>query len=286
MACRRSTAFRRALITGASSGIGEAFARALPASVDLMLSGRNVARLQALADQLSHAKRAIEIAPTDLAREDQVDALVARADAWGVDLVVNNAGVGHVGRFVDNPQQAERDTVAVNVLATVLLTRGLLPGMVRRARAADRRAGLIIVASTAAFTAVPYFATYAASKAFDLVFAEALVEEMRGEPVDILALCPGATRTAFGERAGVRGFEIPGAAEPAIVAREGLSALGRVGVKITGTIDETVLTPVVLPRRLLAGVVGLGMRFVNARLGRTHGDTGVGSRMSDAGRSQ
>jgi short-subunit dehydrogenase len=237
-----------------------------------MLSGRNVARLEALAADLANGKRAVEIVPADLSREDEVHALIARADGWGVDLVVNNAGVGRLGRVVDNPPEVERDTVAVNVLATVLLTRGLLPGMVQRARAAGTRAGLIIVASTAAFTAVPFFATYAASKAFDLAFTEALVEEMRGEPVDILALCPGATRTALGERAGLAGVGIPGAASPDVVARDGLSALGRVAVKVTGTLDEAVLGPAVLPRRVLSGVLGVGMRLINARWGRGAGD--------------
>ncbi len=140
--------------------------------------------------------------------------------------MINNAGVGQFGRLVDNDPAAERDTAMLNVVAVVMLTRGLLPGMIERAAAARRRGGVVIVSSTAAFSPVPYFATYAASKAFNLYFAEALAEEMRDDPVDVLALCPGATRTAFGARAGFDGGPVPGAADPGAVAREALDVIG------------------------------------------------------------
>jgi short-subunit dehydrogenase len=106
------------------------------------------------------------------------------------------------------------------------------------------------------------FATYAASKAFDLQFTEALAEELRDEPIDVVALCPGATRTEFGPRAGWQGRGMPGAADPRDVAADALAALGRQTVCVPGRLSEAALSPVVMPRRLLTGALGLAMRFV------------------------
>ena len=105
------------------------------------------------------------------------DNLIEHAEAFGIDLLINNAVVGRLGRFLDNSVELERQTVLLNVVAVVDLTRRLLPGMLQRARAARRHAGIIVVSSTAAFAPVPFFATYAASKAFDLQFTEALAED-------------------------------------------------------------------------------------------------------------
>ncbi len=256
--------FRRALVTGATSGIGAAFADILPATTDLLLTARNEEKLADTARRLSREGRAVEIIAADLANEDDIARVVSRADAFGIDLLINNAGIGRVGRIVDNPAKAERDTAAVNVLAVVLLTRGLLPGMIARARSTASRGGVIVVASTAAFAPVPYFATYAASKAFDLSFAEALGEEMRGEPIDVLALCPGATRTNFGRRAGSTVMEAPGAADPRTVARQALRALGRQRIKVTGGLSEAAFSPFLLPRRLITFGLGALMHIAAA----------------------
>lgn len=254
--------YQRAVVTGASSGIGTAFAEALPLTTDLLLTGRNKEKLEEAARRLAADGRRVEIVVADLAVEREVEQLIEQADAFGVDLLINNAGVGRLGRIIDNPAKAERDTAAINVLAVVLLTRRLLPGMIARARSTGGRAGIIIVASTAAFTPVPYFATYAASKAFDLSFAEALGEEMRDEPVDVLALCPGATRTRFGGSAGFTGMDLPGAANPQTVARQALRALGRQRIKVTGSVSGPVFSPFVLPRRVAAMGIGVLMRLL------------------------
>ena len=256
---------QRALITGASSGIGLAFARELPASTHLLLTGRDPQRLAQAADQLARLGRTIETHAADLTRQEDRDHLIGHADAFGIDLLINNAGAGQLGRFLANDPATERDTVLLNVVAVVDLTRRLLPGMLERARVSRRRAGVIIVASTAAFAPVPYFATYAASKAFDLNFAEALAEELRRDPVDVLALCPGATRSAFGGRAGYPSGSLPGAADPQDVAAHGLAALGRQSVFVAGLLNQAALGPVVLPRRLVTGAVGLAMRLVAGR---------------------
>ena len=96
-------------------------------------------------------------------------------------------------------------------------------------------------------------------------FAEALAEELRREPVDVLALCPGATRSAFGARAGYRSGDLPGSADPQDVAAHGLAALGRQSVFVAGLLNQAALGPVVLPRRLVTGAVGLAMRLVAGR---------------------
>lgn len=254
--------YRRALITGATSGIGSAFARRLPATTDLMLTGRDLARLNEEAQRAARPGRRVEVLAADLTLQQDRDRLVARAEEFDVDLLINNAGAGRLGRFLDSPADTEQQTVLLNVVAVVDLTRRLLPGMLARAQETHRRAGLIVVASTAAFAAVPMFATYAASKAFDLQFTEALAEELRDEPIDVVALCPGATRTNFGARAGWRSSGLPGAADPGDVAADALDSLGRETVCVPGRLREVALTPVVMPRRLLTGALGLAMRFV------------------------
>lgn len=258
-------AYRRALITGATSGIGRAFAEVLPPTTDLLLVGRNPAALAEVERKLARPGRTIETVEADLADEASVATVVARGDAFGIDLLINNAGVGRLGAVVSNPPASERNAVAVNVMAVVLLTRGLVPGMIARARGDRRRAGLIILASTAAFGPVPYFTTYAASKAFDLSFAEGVAEELRGQPIDVLALCPGATRSQFGARAGFSGGNLPGALDPHTVARQGLAALGRHRVKVTG-IDQAYLNPALLPRCVATRVLGGVMRAVVDRM--------------------
>jgi hypothetical protein len=155
--------------------------------------------------------------------------------------------------------------------------------MIARADSAGSTAGIIIIASTAAFTSVPYFATYAASKAFNLSFAEALGEEMRGEPVDILALCPGATRTSFGDSAGFTGMAVPGAADPQTVARQALRALGRQRIKVTGNIDEAALALFLLPRRLATYGIGALMRFVAATMSGGDSESQARTRRADRG---
>ncbi|MGE5442441.1 MAG: SDR family NAD(P)-dependent oxidoreductase [Bacteroidota bacterium] len=259
--------YRRALVTGATSGIGGAFSDELPNRTDLLLTGRDLQRLSQAADRLTRPGRVIETHPADLTDAGARDRLIEHADAFGVDLLINNAGTGRLGRFLDNPPDVEQETVLLNVVAVVDLTRRLLPGMLERARAGRRRAGLIVVSSTTAFAPVPFFATYAASKTFALQFTEALAEELRGEPIDVLALCPGATRTGFERHAGHRPGNIPAAGEPRDVAAEGLAALGRDTVRVVGRLNQAALGPVVLPRRLVTGAIGLAMRFVTARAG-------------------
>ena len=170
----------------------------------------------------------------DLATAEGRQAVIGFAEGQGVDLLINNAGVGYLGPVTDNPPERESEMAQLNIVAPVEITRALLPGMLKRAEGGSR-GGIIFVASAAAFMPIPLFATYAASKAFLLHYAEALAEELSDTPVDVLALCPGATKTRFFERANITRFDrlhqMHGADR---VAQEGLQALGRRVVHVVG----------------------------------------------------
>lgn len=246
--------FRTALITGASSGIGMAFARTLPRATNLLLTGRNHEKLVALAGELALNGREVRTVTADLATAEGRRAVTGAAEDAAIDLLINNAGLGRIGRVVDNTAEREAEMVQVNIVAASELTRALLPGMLKRAHEAGqsgspRRGGIIFVASAAAFMPLPYFATYAASKAFLLHYAEALAEELSHEPVDVLALCPGATETQFFERAGVERPSLTTLHTAERVAREGLQMLGQREVHVVGPTNYlTSLVSRFLPR--------------------------------------
>lgn len=185
-----------ALITGASSGIGESFAYALAhQNYDLVLVARRQDRLQAVAAKAMEIGAArTEIVAADLGRSGAPLELQARLAAVPieVDYLINNAGFGTTGRFDRLPLAREIDEIELNVTALVALTRLFLPPMVERGRGT-----IINVASTAAFQPLPYMATYAATKAFVLSFTEAVATETAGTGVRIMALCPGPVRTEF-----------------------------------------------------------------------------------------
>jgi uncharacterized protein len=215
-----------AVVTGASSGIGWALAEQLAAGgAHLVLTARRRERLEQLAARLRSAHRIpIEVFPADLAEAGSPQEIFTFTESRGmvVDLLVNNAGYGAYGEFHTSDRARQLGMVQVNCAAVVHLTHLFLPGMIER-----RRGDILIVASTAAFQPVPYISTYAATKAFDLLFAEALAEEMARYGVRVCALCPGATATEFGSVAGTRQRSgIEGEQETAAkVARVGLEAL-------------------------------------------------------------
>jgi uncharacterized protein len=188
-----------ALVTGASSGIGTAFARALAARDEhVVLVARREDRLRALAAEVGGEARATVI-PADLAAPDAAARLRSAVEARGlaVDLLVNCAGLGHTAPFDAQASDVVRAMIDVNVRALVELTQQLLPGMKARGRGR-----IVNVASTAAFQPVPYLTVYAATKSFVLSFTEALAEELRGSGVVVQALCPGITATEFLDVAG------------------------------------------------------------------------------------
>ena len=248
-------AFRSALITGASSGIGAAFARGLPRATALLLAGRDRDHLTRLAHELASPGRVVRIVAADLSEDSERGAAIAAAESAEVDLVINNAGIGKLGRVIENTPERESEMVKVNALTPVEICRALIPGMLRRAESRQSRAGIINVSSAAAFQPMPFFATYAASKAFLLHYTEALAEELSDRAIDILALCPGATKTRFFERAGIEhlGFTMH---EPERVVREGLQALGHRTVHIVGPGNYLATAAMrFLPRRIVTAAV-------------------------------
>jgi short-subunit dehydrogenase len=195
-----------ALVTGASSGIGAAVARELAARGHaLILVARREQRLRSLADELAgeHGVSA-EVIAADLADADgreRVHSEIAARGRW-VEVLVNNAGFGSRGRFVDNDTARMVEMVEVNSAAVVDLSGRFLPGMVNRGRGA-----VINIASAASFQPLPGSAVYAATKAFVLSFSEAVRTELRGSGVSVTAVCPGPVETEFTEAAGMSGVE-------------------------------------------------------------------------------
>ncbi|HET7106288.1 MAG TPA: SDR family oxidoreductase [Candidatus Acidoferrum sp.] len=213
-----------ALITGASAGIGVALAEELAAGgTHLVLTARRLDRLQDVADGL-RKKYGIQtqVFAADLAKREAPGEIHAFAKEKGlrIDLLINNAGFGQYGEVPDVETQRLLDMVEVNCTAVVHLTRLFLPDMVAR-----RSGDILILASTAAFQAVPYISTYAATKAFDLFFAEGLAEEMKPHGIRVCALCPGSTESEFHAVAGQEAFTARNQETAEKVARTGLQAL-------------------------------------------------------------
>lgn len=187
---------RWTLITGASAGIGKAFAEELAAGgSNLVLTARRADRLDELARRLAAShKVAVECVSADLEQPDAPAAVYAATQAKGlqIDFLINNAGYGDYGEFWKTDLARQTGMVRLNCAAVVHLTHLYLPDMVKR-----RRGDVLILASTAAFQAVPYMAVYSATKAFDLLFAEGLAQEVKKHGVRVCALCPGATVSEF-----------------------------------------------------------------------------------------
>ena len=212
-----------ALVTGASAGIGVALAEELAfGGTKLVLTARRKDRLDALARRLATTyKVQTEAFAVDLADPSAPEKILALTKEKGIeiDLLINNAGFGQYGEFPSVEKQRLLDMVQVNCSAVVHLTHLFLHGMVAR-----RRGDILILASTASFQAVPYISTYAATKAFDLLFAEGLAEELKPYGIHVCALCPGSTESEFHAISGQEKFQ--GKMETAKkVAHTGLQAL-------------------------------------------------------------
>ncbi len=214
---------RTALVTGASSGIGADMARQLGAAgAHVVLIARSEEALAAVADEIRGAGGTATVIAADLEPRDAAAALTARLGAAGVevDVLINNAGFGAQGPFLDASAEQAEGMVGLNAMALTSLTRRLLPAMVARGRG-----GVLNVASTAAFVPAPSFAVYAATKAYVLSFSSALRAETRGTGVHVSCLCPGPVRTGFADRAGMDDAFFAGSLPSATVARQGLAGL-------------------------------------------------------------
>jgi short-subunit dehydrogenase len=248
-----------ALITGASSGIGLELARICAAGKrDVMLvarSARNLAELAAALER-EHDIRAYVVA-ADLSTGEGVERIVSRVAELRltVELLVNNAGFGVYGPFVQTPLESELQMIHVNIVALTQLTKRLLPPMLAR------RSGRILnVASTAAFLPGPLMAVYYATKAYVLSFSEAIANEVAGSGVTVTAFCPGPTQSNFqavaglGESKLVFGKTLPSARDVATAGYDGMMA-GK-PVVIPGISNKVVANaPRLLPRATMAKIV-------------------------------
>lgn len=228
MASKRNHSQRQtALVTGGSGGIGLELAKVLARhQFDLVLVARNRDTLEAAAGQLEGTFGiTAHVFASDLKRAESPQTIFdfLTNEGIAVDALVNNAGFGLGGEFVETELQRELDMIQVNIAALTHLTKLFVPGMVKR------QSGRVLnVASTAAFQPGPLMAVYYATKAYVLSFSEALAEELRNTGVTVTALCPGPTGTAFGEVAQVassRLFKAFGVADAAGVAEYGFEAM-------------------------------------------------------------
>ena len=242
------------LITGASAGLGEGFARALAAErKDLILTARRVDRLEALAAELRVKHDvAVHLFPADLTDPDAPAKLLADIAAAGLEIeqLVNNAGFGMQGGFAAGDATDQLGMIDLNCRALVALTHGVLPTMIAR-----KSGGVLNIASTASFQPGPWMAVYYATKAFVLSFSEAIHEEVRPHGIRVAALCPGPTRTEFADRAGMGDsalFKTFGSSADAVV-RDGLKALANnQAVRISGAANVVMAESIRLTPRFLA----------------------------------
>ncbi len=215
------------LITGASAGLGESFARALAAEKkNLLLVARRLDRLQTLAAELKALHKIdVFVESCDLASPGAVAQLMSKVAAQNltIDCLVNNAGFGLNGTFADLDGTQQANMITLNCTALVELCHGVLPNMIAR-----KSGSILNVASTAAFQAGPMMAVYYASKAFVLSFSEALHEEVKGQGIRVSCLCPGPTQTEFFDAAAMKKSALKKmAGKPEQVVRDGLDALKR-----------------------------------------------------------
>ncbi|WP_240418616.1 SDR family NAD(P)-dependent oxidoreductase [Paenibacillus periandrae] len=215
---------KTALITGASSGIGEAFAYSLAAKkCNLILVARNHSKLKVLAEKLTEAYNVkTTVIAIDLSAPDAPQVLFqeVQKQQLKVDFLINNAGFATYGYFEQVSGVRQHEEVMLNVSALVDITHAFMPDLLR-----NQDGVLINVSSTAAFQPDPYMAVYGATKAFVLSFSEALWAENRKRGLKVLALCPGATETSFFDIVGSDEASVGSRQSPSTVVHNALKAL-------------------------------------------------------------
>jgi len=251
------------LITGASSGIGEAFARALAArGNNLLLVARSEDKLTRLCSELGRTSSIhCQHVGLDLSKPDSPSRLFEETKNRGleIDLLINNAGFGSMGEFATLDVAHELNMIDLNVHSLVELSYRFLQPMRER-----KRGAIINVASTAGFQPVPYMATYAATKAFVLSFSEALWEENRAYGIEVLALCPGVTQTGFFAAADIQKPPARTIETPEQVVETALRGLKRRKSSIISGAPNKfmVATERLIPRSFVLRTIGSVMRGV------------------------
>jgi short-subunit dehydrogenase len=248
-----------ALVTGASSGIGEQFALQLAEKgFDLLLTARREPQLQALKAKLEREHGiSVNYLPCDLSDPQQVAGLIERALAVEVGLVISNAGYGvPKGAYLSIEPAALDDMYQANSLAPARIARALLPSMVARGRG-----GFIFTGSIEGDVVIPWSSSYAATKAFLHSLVLGLWHEVKGSGVDILLLAPGATDTDAPLKQGISRDQLAGLMSPALVAQMALQQLGRRPHFIPGIQNRWFVGLLrLLPRKLAISLAGYGMQ--------------------------
>lgn len=227
-----------ALVTGASSGIGQSFARRLAAEgfLKIVLVARREERLLQLKAELEAQRGCACVAVAlDLGAPGATQSLVRRLESLGVsgvDVVINNAGFGLLGAFESLPSDKVSAMIDLNCRAVVEIAHAFLPGMKQR-----RRGAMIITSSVVGTVPAPWFSVYAATKAFDLYLGEALHGECKGTGVDVLTVLPGLTRTEFHAGLGDRDYHSP-YRTPEQVVQSSLNALGKKSIVVDGAFNK------------------------------------------------
>jgi short-subunit dehydrogenase len=242
-----------ALITGASSGIGEEFAVQLAArGAGLVLVARRAGKLEQLHAALLERQPGltVDVIAADLSEPGSAAEVARQVESAGrrIDVLINNAGSAFHGQFADQDPERVASQIQLNAGSVAALTARFLPPMLRAGN------GLVInVASTAAFQPVPTMAVYAATKAFVLSFTEAVWQETLGSGVRVLALCPGATETGFFAAAAEEPFMTRGRQTPQQVVHTALTAVGKTSpTVVSGWMNRlTVIGPRFMPRRFV-----------------------------------
>lgn len=257
--------YKTALITGASSGIGAAFAATLArAGTDLILVARSEDKLRTLAGELTRETgRNIQVIAADLSKPECGVKLARQVAAleMSVDLLINNAGFGTQGRFETQDPGREAEQIRLNCSAVVDLSHAFLPAMLEA-----RHGAIINIASSAAFQPMPFFSVYAATKAFVYSFSDGLGYEVRDRGVHVMSVCPGPVDTAFFEATGVHNLrkKVPSgtmvSAQVVVDASlAGLASRSRVVVP-GGMTKLAAFASAITPRGVLTRVIGRVMR--------------------------
>jgi short-subunit dehydrogenase len=247
-----------AVIAGASVGLGEAFARQLAShGLNLLLLARGQAALDMLAADLRGAHGIdVRVLATDLARPDLSDVVQGVATGLEVGLLVYNAAASSIGPFLDRPVEDHLRVIDVNCRGPVVLAH-----LFGKAMAARKRGGIVLMTSTAGSQGGPWIATYAASKAFNLLLAEALWDELLASNVHVIACRAGATRTPGYAASQPRPSRVP-LLDPNHVAKKTLAALGRGPSIVPGAFYRfsAFIMDRLLPRRLAIRIMGRATR--------------------------
>ena len=248
-----------ALVTGASSGIGEAFVRELSSQgFTVVAVARREDRLQQLSDDIARAGKG-HVVPVvaDLSQSDGVDTVVRAVDAAGlsIDVLVNNAGVGYLGAVETIDRDKTLSMINLNCRAVVDMTMRFLPGMKER-----KRGAVIIVSSVVGTIPTPWFSAYSGTKAFDLYFGEGLYGECLGTGVDVVTVLPGLTKTEFQAGAGMREYHSPYRTTEHVV-ESALAALGKKPIVVDGWFNKLLSHGTrFVPRSWLVGISRMVMR--------------------------